>query len=156
MFIKTADASLLVSAFGRGPRTFVAHGGWVGSGELWHAPFDILSRSWRTVTYDHRGTGGTTHTAAEITFEMLVADLFTVLDRLDIKDCVIAAESAGAGHRSGSGLAPARAFFRSGGRRRALLRRPHAAARPIDRRLQGEFPGHNGGFRQCLHAGGRL
>jgi hypothetical protein len=35
MFLKTDDADLLVSSFGAGPRSLVAHGGWVGSGELW-------------------------------------------------------------------------------------------------------------------------
>jgi len=96
VFLKTSDANILVSAFGAGKHAFVAHGGWVGSGELWLPPFEHLSRSWRTVTYDHRGTGGTMHTAPRITFEMLIADLFEVLDRLAIGRCVLAGESAGA------------------------------------------------------------
>lgn len=96
MFLKTSDASILVSAFGAGPHTIVAHGGWVGSGELWLPPFEHLSRSWRAITYDHRGTGGTVHSAASITFEMLIADLFEVLNRLAIGRCVLAGESAGA------------------------------------------------------------
>jgi pimeloyl-ACP methyl ester carboxylesterase len=68
----------------------------VGSGELWWPPFESLSRSWRTVTYDHRGTGGTQHRAPRITFELLVDDLFRVLDALRIDSCVLAAESMGA------------------------------------------------------------
>lgn len=96
MFIKSSDADLLVTAFGPGPRVIVAHGGWVGSGELWYAPFETLSRSWRTVSYDHRGTGGTRHTAPRITFDLLVDDLFRVLDALKIDSCVLAAESMGA------------------------------------------------------------
>ncbi len=96
MFLKTGDANILVSAFGAGEHTFVAHGGWVGSGELWLPPFENLSRTWRTVTYDHRGTGGTVHTAPKITYEMLIADLFEVLDRLEIERCVLAGELAGA------------------------------------------------------------
>ncbi|MGE0503593.1 MAG: alpha/beta fold hydrolase [Rhizobiaceae bacterium] len=96
MFIHTDDASIMVSAFGPGPRTFVAHGGWVGSGELWFPVFEHLSRSWRTVTYDHRGTGATIDRSPKISFEALVSDLFTVLDRLDIERCVLAGESAGA------------------------------------------------------------
>lgn len=96
MFVKTSDAEILVSSFGQAPRTIVAHGGWVGSGELWAAPFERLSRSWRTVTYDHRGTGATRHSAPTITFEHLVTDLFRVLDSLKIDTCVLAAESMGA------------------------------------------------------------
>jgi hypothetical protein len=45
MFIETADASILVQSFGPGPMTIVAHGGWVGSGELWLPVFEELSRS---------------------------------------------------------------------------------------------------------------
>lgn len=55
MFLKSASADLMVQSFGSGSRTFVAHGGWVGSGELWVAPFEYLSRDWRVVTYVARG-----------------------------------------------------------------------------------------------------
>jgi pimeloyl-ACP methyl ester carboxylesterase len=96
MFLKSPEADLLVSSFGAGSRTLVAHGGWVGSGELWHAPFEILSSHWRCVTYDHRGTGGSVVHAQPITFEHLVDDLFRVLDALNIEQCVLAGESAGA------------------------------------------------------------
>ena len=96
MFLKSDDADLFVTAFGAGPKTIVAHGGWVGSGELWQQPFEQLSRTWRTVTYDHRGTGATVNRAPAITFELLVNDLFRVLDALKIETCVLAGESAGA------------------------------------------------------------
>jgi pimeloyl-ACP methyl ester carboxylesterase len=96
MFLKSPDADLFVTAFGDGPRHFVAHGGWVGSGELWLPPFEHLSRRWRTVTYDHRGTGATVNRASPITFELLVDDLFRVLDHLDVERCVLAGESSGA------------------------------------------------------------
>ena|ERR1039458_54557 len=96
MFLKLDDAELFVSSFGKGPDTLVAHGGWVGSGELWHQPFEILSRSWRTITYDHRGTGATVNHSQAITFELLVQDLFKVLGALSVDRCVLAAESSGA------------------------------------------------------------
>ena len=95
MFLDLRDATLMVSAFGAGSRTIVAHGGWVGSGELWLPPFEALSGKWRTVTYDHRGTGASQTRGGPITFEQLVSDLFAVLDRLDISRCVLAGESAG-------------------------------------------------------------
>lgn len=96
MYLKSNDVDILVSSFGAGPRTLLAHGGWVGSGELWAAPFEILSSSWRTITYDHRGTGGTRCIDPDITFELLVQDLFRVLDALKVDTCVLAAESMGA------------------------------------------------------------
>lgn len=95
MFIDLPDAEVFATSFGSGPRTFVAHGGWVGSGELWAAPFEDLSRRWRAVTYDHRGTGATVN-RAPITFDLLVQDLFRVLDHLRIERCVLAGESSGA------------------------------------------------------------
>jgi pimeloyl-ACP methyl ester carboxylesterase len=96
MFLKLDDAELYVNSFGQGPATLVAHGGWVGSGELWLQPFEQLSRTWRTITYDHRGTGATINRAPSITLELLVQDLFRVLDRLSIETCVLAGESSGA------------------------------------------------------------
>jgi pimeloyl-ACP methyl ester carboxylesterase len=96
MFVKSGQADMFVSSFGKGAQTIVAHGGWVGSGELWHAPFEILSQHRRTVTYDHRGTGASIHRGDVITFEQLVDDLFRVLDAMKIERCVLASESAGA------------------------------------------------------------
>jgi len=96
MFLRFPDADIFASSFGAGSRCLVAHGGWVGSGEMWLPPFEVLSRHWRTVTYDHRGTGSTINRAATITFEMLVSDLFAVLDALHIRSCVLAGESSGA------------------------------------------------------------
>jgi pimeloyl-ACP methyl ester carboxylesterase len=96
MFLKSIEVDLLVNSFGSAERTLVAHGGWVGSGELWHAPFEMLSANWRCVTYDHRGTGGSLVREQPITFEHLVDDLFRVLDALKIEQCVLAGESSGA------------------------------------------------------------
>lgn len=95
MFLKYDDADFFVSRFGSGARTFVAHGGWVGSGELWQQPFELMSGNMQTLTYDHRGTGATRHRGPLITFDMLVNDLFRVLDACHISKCVLAGESSG-------------------------------------------------------------
>jgi len=96
MFIHHDDASIFAVDFGSGPHTLVAHGGWAGSWELWTETFSILSKSWRTVAYDHRGTGATVAPAESISLEAMVDDLFAVMDTLDIATCVLAGESAGA------------------------------------------------------------
>lgn len=96
MFLDIDDARLHVVSFGAGPRTFVAHGGWTGSWELWEPPFEALSRSMRCVAWDHRGTGATVAPVASISPARLVADLFAVLDRLGTERCVLAGESMGA------------------------------------------------------------
>lgn len=95
MFLDIGDRKVFSLSFGPGPRTFLAHGGWVGDSELWLQPFEILSRSWRAVTYDHRGTGLSTSVPDDITWQGLVDDLFAVMDALDIEKCVLAGESSG-------------------------------------------------------------
>jgi len=95
MFIQHNNAQLYTVDFGNGPRTILAHGGWTGSWELWTEPFTHLSRSRRTVAYDHRGTGATIAPVESITIENMVDDLFAVVDKMKIEKCVLAAESAG-------------------------------------------------------------
>jgi 3-oxoadipate enol-lactonase/4-carboxymuconolactone decarboxylase len=96
MFVSRPDAELYAVAFGNGPRTLLAMGGWVGSWELWAEPFGMLSASWRVIGYDHRGAGATVAPPESITVPVLVDDLFAVLDAFAIDQCVLAAESAGA------------------------------------------------------------
>jgi pimeloyl-ACP methyl ester carboxylesterase len=96
MFITHNDAELFTVAFGSGTRTLVAFGGWAGSWELWTLPFNELSASWRTIAYDHRGSGASITPAASITVETLVQDVFAVLDAYQVERCVLAAESSGA------------------------------------------------------------
>jgi pimeloyl-ACP methyl ester carboxylesterase len=95
LFITQADAQLYTVAFGSGPRTILALGGWVGSWELWAEPFSLLSQSWRCVGFDHRGCGATIAPVESITLPNMVTDLLAVADRLGIEQCVLAAESAG-------------------------------------------------------------
>lgn len=95
MFISHNNAQIFTTAFGSGQRTIVAQGGWIGSWELWTEPFNILSETWRAIAYDHRGAGVTLASPESISFDVLVNDLFAVLDALAIERCVLAAESAG-------------------------------------------------------------
>lgn len=95
MFIQNGDAQLYTVEFGSGPRTILAHGGWIGSWELWTEPFAYLSKTWRTVAYDHRGSGVTISPVESITMENMVLDIFTVMDKMGIEKCVLAGESAG-------------------------------------------------------------
>ena len=51
--------------------------------ELWAGPFTTLSKTWRTIAYDHRGAGATVAPPKFITMETLVADVFAILDALE-------------------------------------------------------------------------
>jgi pimeloyl-ACP methyl ester carboxylesterase len=106
MFIPVGDARIYATSFG--PTTapvIVGIGGWIGSWELWVEPFSILSRTWRTIAYDHRGTGATVAATDSITHQQLVDDVFCVLDAYEVERCVLAAESAGAFTALGAALA---------------------------------------------------
>lgn len=95
--VQAEDARLWTVAFGPndGP-ALVAVGGWIGSWELWAGPFGDLSARWRVVSFDHRGTGATISSAASISHERLVDDIFVVLEAHGIDRCILAGESAGA------------------------------------------------------------
>jgi pimeloyl-ACP methyl ester carboxylesterase len=96
MFVSNKGADLFAVDFGLGKRTLFAHGGWTGSWELWAPTFNVLSKSWRTAGFDHRGSGATDAPVESITLDTLVDDLFAVLDQLEIERCVLAGESSGA------------------------------------------------------------
>jgi pimeloyl-ACP methyl ester carboxylesterase len=95
MFIKVNNTLLNTVSFGKGPRTFLTHGGWVGNWEVWQQLFELMSESWRCVGYDHRGAGESPVPPDTITPEALVDDLFAVMDALEVERCVLGGESAG-------------------------------------------------------------
>ncbi|MHB1988063.1 MAG: alpha/beta fold hydrolase [Acidimicrobiales bacterium] len=95
MFRRIDGALMNTVSFGSGPRTFVGVGGWIGNWELWQQPFEQLSRSWRTIAYDHFGAGETVVAADRLTFEGQVDALFAVLDAFDIEQCTLGGESNG-------------------------------------------------------------
>ena len=96
MFIAVPGTQLFVSSFGAGDRTVLALGGWIGSGEMWQPVLGHLSRNWRTVTFDQRGSG-TSHVAhvRDITREAWVDDVFAVMDAQRIERCLLMSDSSG-------------------------------------------------------------
>lgn len=95
MFIEIAGHRCFAVSFGSGPRTFLAHSGWIGTYEDWLPTLEVLSRNWRAISYDHRGAGETAVPVEEITYEALLDDLFRVMDRFDVERCVLGGFSAG-------------------------------------------------------------
>lgn len=98
MFITLDETKLYTTSFGRRdapPILFLS--GWIGSWEDWADTMSVLSQDWRTISFDHRGTGATVAPLETINFDNMVADVFRVLDHYKIERCVLAAMSAGAG-----------------------------------------------------------
>lgn len=95
MFIVVNNIRLNTVSFGKGRRTFFTHGGWVANWEVWQQPFELMSESWRCISYDHRGSGESPVPPEAITPEALVDDLFAVMDALGVERCVLGGESAG-------------------------------------------------------------
>jgi len=96
MFVETQGTRLFVSSFGAGERTALALGGWIGSGEMWQHVLGLLSRNWRAVTFDQRGSG-TSHVPndRDITREAWVDDVFAVMDAQGIERCLLMSDSSG-------------------------------------------------------------
>ncbi len=79
MFLDIDGNRVFALAFGAGPRTLLAHGGWVSNVEDWLATLAPLSARWRTVVYDHRGAGLTRVPLERISTEALVDDVFRAM-----------------------------------------------------------------------------
>lgn len=95
MFRQIDGHQLFTVAFGSGPRTFVAHSGWIGTWEDWLPPLEILSHRWRAVAYDHRGTGEAQAPLDAISREALVDDVARVMDAAGVATCVLGGFSLG-------------------------------------------------------------
>jgi pimeloyl-ACP methyl ester carboxylesterase len=95
MFLELDGNRVFALDFGSGPTTFLAHSGWIGNVEDWIATLAVLSKHWRVVVYDHRGTGETSVPVERITPQDLVDDVFRVMDRLQIERCILGGFSLG-------------------------------------------------------------
>jgi len=95
MFVEAQRTHLFVSSFGTGNRTALALGGWIGSGEMWLPVLGRLSQTWRTVTFDQRGSGTSHVPNRDITREAWVDDVFAVMDAQGIERCLVMSDSSG-------------------------------------------------------------
>lgn len=131
MFLDIDGNKVFALSFGKGPRTFLAHSGWIGNFEDWIAVLAPLSETWRTIVYDHRGTGETPVSVEKITDEALVGDVFRVMDAFGVERCVLGGFSRGS-------ITALRAVLQDPARFEGLVlmngtagvQRPDATARP--------------------------
>jgi 3-oxoadipate enol-lactonase len=96
VFLDVDGVRLHALAFGDGPRTLVAVGGWTGSWEVWEEPIaQLTAAGWRCIAYDHRGAGESPVDPELITVDAMVTDVVAVLDAFGVERCVLAGESQG-------------------------------------------------------------
>lgn len=75
------------------PLLFVA--GLGGLGMFWSAQMDAFSRTHRVITFDHRGTGQSTHSPIHYSIAQMADDVLALLDHLGIARAHFAGHSTG-------------------------------------------------------------
>lgn len=95
MFVRDGETVLHTVAFGPGPHTVLALNGWSSSWEAWQPTFEVLSTDTRCISYDTRGTGNSPFPAEGLSLDVLVDDVFRVLDAHGVERAVLAGESLG-------------------------------------------------------------
>ena len=93
MFHRHDEREIHSVAFGSGPTTLVGVAGSFADWEIWGPTFELLSRDWRVVGFDHDGVGHTRVPVGEIAPERHLETLLSVLDHHEIERCVIAGDS---------------------------------------------------------------
>ena len=94
MFREIRGEQVHTLELGEGDQTIVAMPGVFGNVELWQQPFELLHRRFRTITYDHFGTGETYVARERVTFEEQVVLVGDVLDAFEVEHCVLAGDSS--------------------------------------------------------------
>jgi pimeloyl-ACP methyl ester carboxylesterase len=95
LFVEINGDRLHTVSFGDGDKTILAHGGFMVGWEMWVPIFELLSKRWRCVSYDHRGVGQSRVPLESITDDTIIDDVFGVMDKLEIEKCVLVGESMG-------------------------------------------------------------
>lgn len=90
-------AELTYEDVGRGERPFVLVHGFTGFRDDFRDHLSVLAGLGRTIIYDHRGHGDSSHTgeAASYSFAQLVDDLRALLDALGVTRCDLLGHSMG-------------------------------------------------------------
>ena len=92
--ISIGDADLFYEEAGQGPPLMLVPG-LGGQGSFWISQVPVLSRAFRTVVHDHRGTGRSTHSRLEYSVEQMANDALRLMDALQIDSAHFVGHSTG-------------------------------------------------------------
>lgn len=94
MFRRIKGDAVNTLEFGGGQTTILGLAGAFGNVEIWQQPFELLHRRYRTITYDHLGTGETYVASDRVTFDAQVELVADVLDAFEVQRCILAGDSS--------------------------------------------------------------
>ena len=92
--VSIGDADLYYEEQGQGPPLMLVPG-LSGVGSFWAKQVAELSRDFRVVTHDHRGTGRSTHSKITYSVEQMADDTLRLMDKLGIARAHFAGHSTG-------------------------------------------------------------
>lgn len=94
MFLRIDGSMVHTIDLGDGHPAVLGLAGVFGNMEIWQLPFELLHRRFRTVAFDHYGTGETYVDAGRVTFDHQVDLVSRVLQELEVDRCVLAGDSS--------------------------------------------------------------
>jgi aminoacrylate hydrolase len=92
--ISIGDAELYYEDAGRGEPVLLVPG-LAGRGSFWASQVTELSRDFRVVVHDHRGTGRSTHSRIRYSVEQMAGDVLRLMDGLGIDAAHLVGHSTG-------------------------------------------------------------
>src|SRR5262245_33433679 len=92
--ISIGDAELYYEDAGQGPPLMLVSG-LNGVASFWAPQVKELTRDFRVITHDHRGTGQSTHSRITYSVEQMADDALRLMDKLGVRSAHFAGHSTG-------------------------------------------------------------
>jgi aminoacrylate hydrolase len=92
--LSIGDADIYYEEVGQGPPLMLVSG-LNGVGSFWARQLPDLSRDFRVITHDHRGTGKSTHSRITYSVDQMADDVLRLMDKLGVDRAHLAGHSTG-------------------------------------------------------------
>ena len=92
--VSIGDAEIYYESTGDGPPLLLVPG-LGGQGNFWAQQVPALSRHFRVIVHDHRGTGASTHSKIQYSVEQMAGDALKLMDALGIDSAHLVGHSTG-------------------------------------------------------------
>ena len=88
------DIEIYYEIHGSGPPVLLV-AGLGGEGAYWRPQIEPLSRHFKVIVHDHRGTGQSTHQKIEYSVDQMASDVIKLMDALGVEDAHLVGHSTG-------------------------------------------------------------